>query len=226
MAMRSFRGFAIAAVLALDVSVAAAQSTRRFTDSWFWGVKGGGTFYQVQSDPNGSLAPLAGLDWMITRTNGGLYVSYDYAYFNQAAVLVNDSVGPTAFTPTGREVDLYSMHRVMLLGMLFPMPSYRIQPYAGLGASLNYIGGATARGTYANRTQQDLVMATITEFRASVSPTAMVGLQLRLPFVSAFGQATATQAQQNFFLYTGSRWRTSVEGGLRYNIGSSIDRMR
>lgn len=224
--MRWFRGFAVAAVLALDVGAAAAQSTRHFKDSWFWGMKGGGMFYQVQSDPNGSLAPLAGLDWVITRTNAGLYVSYDYVYFNQASVLVNDSVGPTAFSPAGRQVDLYSMHRLMLLGMLFPMPAYRLQPYFGLGASLNYIGGATARGAYANRTQQDLVLSTITEFRAAASPTAMIGLQWRLPFVSAFGQATATQAQQNFFLYNGSRWRTSVEGGLRYNIGSSIDRMR
>ncbi|HJQ20820.1 MAG TPA: hypothetical protein VJ867_10755 [Gemmatimonadaceae bacterium] len=224
--MRVFRGVAVAALLALDVSVASAQTTRHFKDSWFWGLKGGALFYNVQSDTNAvAIAPSAGIDWMITRTNGGLYVSYDYAYFNQS-VFVNDSVGPTAFTPAGRQVDLHSMHRFMMLGMLFPMPSYRLQPYLGLGAALSYIGGAEAQGAYANRIQQDLVLATISQFRASVTPHAMLGMQWRLPLISVFAQGVATQASQSFFLYTGGRWRTSVEAGARYNIGSSIDLMR
>jgi len=54
----------------------------------------------------------------------------------------------------------------------------------------------------------------------------MAGLQMRLVRFSVFGQATASPANSNFFLYTGSNWRTTVEGGMRYNIGSSIDRMR
>lgn len=182
-------------------------------------------FYNVQSAQGIALAPITGGDWLITRTNGGLYVAYDYAFFNQQ-VLVNDSVGPTAFSVDGRPVDLSGMHRFTMLGMLFPMPSYRLQPYVGLGASLSYIGGAEAQGAYANRLQQDLVLSTIAEFRSSASPMAMLGMQWRLPLISAFAQASATQASSNFFLYTGNRWRTTVEGGVRYNIGSSIDPMR
>lgn len=222
--MRAFRGFAVAALLALDVSAVAAQSTRHFKDSWFWGVKGGGMLYQVQSDA-AALAPTTGIDWLITRTNGGLYVAYDYAFFNQT-VVVNDSVGPTAFSVDGRTVDLKGMHRMTIAGMLFPMPSYRLQPYVGLGASLSYVANAEPRGAYASRLQQDLVLATIQDFRAVASPLFMLGMQWRLPMISAFGQATATQASPNFFLYTGARWRTALEGGIRYNIGSSIDPMR
>lgn len=223
--MRAFRGIAVVALLAIDVGVAAAQSTRHFKDSWFWGVKGGALFYNVQSRQGITMAPMVGGDWLITRTNGGLYVAYDYSFFNES-VLVNDSVGPTAFSVDGRQVNLSGMHRLTMLGMLFPMPTYRLQPYFGLGAALSYIGGAEAQGAYASRLQQDLVLSTIAEFRSSASPVAMLGLQWRLPLLSAFAQASATQASSNFFLYTGNRWRTSVEGGVRYNIGSSIDPMR
>src|SRR3954471_6884419 len=96
---RSIRVLAVITLVALHASAAAAQPTRHFKDSWFWGVKGGAMGFQVASDPTpdnpierfwgGPVAPLVGLDWMITRTNGGLYVSYDHSIF-QEAVFVND----------------------------------------------------------------------------------------------------------------------------------------
>jgi len=223
--MRSFRGVAVAALLALDVSAAAAQSTRHFYDSWFWGLKGGAMFYQVQSVQGTAIAPGVGLDWMITRTHGGLYVAYDQSFLTDQVAL-NDSVGPTAFTPNGRLVDLNGMRRFTMLGMLFPMPSYRFQPYFGLGGQLSYIARAEPQGSFANRVQQDLVLSTITQFRACTTPLVMLGLQWRLPMVSAFVQGTAVPANDNFFLFTGTAWRSTAEAGLRYNIGSSIDRMR
>ena len=43
--MRAIRVLAAAPLVVLDVSAAAAQSTRHFHDSWFWGVKGGVTTF-------------------------------------------------------------------------------------------------------------------------------------------------------------------------------------
>lgn len=221
--MRAIRTLAVAALVALDVSVAAAQSTRHFKDSWFWGVKAGETFYQVQSHPQG-LAPLGGLDWLITRTYGGLYVSYDHSFLTRDSVFVNDSISPLDTVP--RVVNLSGLRRFTLAGMVFPMQSYRLHPYFGLGFSLNYIARATAQGTFRNGTQQSLVLSTIQQFRSNATPVVILGAQYRLPALSVFGQATASPANSNFFLYTGTNWRTTVEGGVRYNIGSSIDRMR
>lgn len=224
--MRAIRTLAVATLVALDVSVASAQPSRHFKDSWFWGVKGGGTFYQVMSDPNGSLAPMGGIDWMITRTNGGLYVAYDQAFFDQI-VLVNDSTGPVDVTPGGRQVAIKDVRRFTMAGVLFPMQTYRLHPYIGFGATLSHIAKATALGTYTNPTrQQPLVEGTIQQFRSVALPIVMIGAQLRLLKFSAFGQATAIPASRNFFLFTGSGWRTSVEGGIRWNVGTSIDPMR
>lgn len=221
--MRAIRTLAVAALVALDVSAAAAQSTRHFKDSWFWGLKAGETFYQVQSHPNG-LAPLGGIDWLITRTNGGLYVSFDHSFLTRDSVFVNDSISPLDTVP--RTVNLSGLRRFTLAGMLFPMQSYRLHPYFGLGVALHHIAKATPRGPYRNGTQQQLVLATVQQFRSAASPVVIMGAQYRLLRFSVFGQATATPANENFFLFTGSNWRTTVEGGLRYNVGSSIDRMR
>jgi hypothetical protein len=222
--MRAIRALAVAALVALDVSAASAQSTRHFKDSWFWGVKGGGMFYQVMSDPDGSLSPLAGVDWLITRTKGGMYVSFDHLFFVDKPVLVNDSISPLDTVP--RTVILSGMRRFTIAGMFFPLQSYRFHPYFGLGATLNHIAKAEPVGTFRNSTQQNVVFGTVQTLRSTATPIVIVGAQLKLLYFSAFGQATASPAHAQFFLFTGNNWRTSFEGGLRYNIGSSIDRMR
>lgn len=222
--MRAIRVLAVAALVVLDVSAAAAQSTRHFHDSWFWGVKGGVMTYQVQSN-TGGMAPMAGADWLITRKHGGLYVAGDYTIFSER-VAVNDSINPIDVTPGGRLTDIDDMFRFTFAGMLFPLENQRFSPYIGMGMTLSSIVGTNAQGTYVNRTQENLVLTTIQNFKTTVQPNFIVGTQLRLPLLSVFGHASITRANNTFFLYTAPSWRMSFEGGVRYNIGSSIDRMR
>jgi hypothetical protein len=221
--MRAIRGLAVAALVALDVGVAAAQSTRHFKDSWFWGVKGGAMLYQVQSDPD-ALSAMGGVDWLITRTKGGLYVSFDHLFFNDAAVFVNDSISPLDTVP--RMVVLNGMRRFTIAGMFFPLQSYRMHPYFGMGATLSHIARAEPVGTFRNATQQNLVLGTIQALRSTATPIVMIGTQVKLTPVSAFVQLTASPAHSQFFLFTGNNWRSSLEVGVRYNAGSSIDRLR
>jgi hypothetical protein len=222
--MRAICGVAVAMLIALDVGSADAQSTRNFKNSWFWGVKAGGTFYQVQSDPDGSLSPLGGIDWLITRTNGGLYASFDHTFFKDQSVFVRDSVGPVDTIP--RRVFLSGMRRFTLAGVFFPYQRKYLQTYFGLGATLSQIAKAEPEGTYRNATQEQVVAGTVRQFRTTAHPIVIAGGQLRLLHVSAFAQATTSPANRQFFLFTGTNWRSTVEAGLRYNVGSSIDPMR
>jgi hypothetical protein len=222
--MRAIRALAVVALVSLDLSTAAAQSTRHFKDSWFWGVKGCAMLYQVQSQTTvPTIAPTAGIDWLITRTNGGLYVSFDESLFNEF-VFVNDSLSPLDVTP--RQVDLKNMHRFTLAGMLFPMQTYRMHPYIGFGFALASIATANPQGTFRNGTQQRLVTSTIQQFKTAGAPVVILGTQLRTLFGSFFVHANATPSNSNFFLYTGPGWRITAEAGVRYNTGSSVDRMR
>jgi hypothetical protein len=63
-------------------------------------------------------------------------------------------------------------------------------------------------------------------FRTAATPVVIVGTQLKIPFTSAFGQLTVSPANSNFFLFTGSGLRATLEAGFRHNVGGSIDRMR
>lgn len=222
--MRAIRALAVAALVALDVSAAAAQSTRHFKDSWFWGAKLGILNYQVQNKPS-SYAPTGGVDWLITRSKGGLYAAFDHAFFSSDTVFVNDSVSPLDTVP--RAVLLSGMRKFSLVGMLFPLESQRVHPYFGLGVSLNSVASVQPQGTFRNAAQQNLVLATVAQFKTVASPTVLLGTQLRLLWISGFAQATVSPTYNNFFLFDpGNAWRTSFEVGLRYNMGSSVERMR
>ena len=167
---------------------------------------------------------MAGADWMITRSSGGLYLSFDHSFMRNDSLFVNDSLSPLDSVP--RIVGLKGLRRFTIAGMLFPMQTYRLHPYLGFGVTLANVVQANPRGTYRNATQQNLVLSTIEAFRSTATPMFMIGAQLRLPLASLFGQVTATPANNNFFLFNGSGFRTTFEAGLRFNAGGSIDRVR
>lgn len=224
--MRTLRGLTIAGLVLANAGITEAQATRGFKDSWFWGAKAGAISYQVQDNgvAKNNIGILGGGDWLITRTNGGLYVSFDYSFVSADSLWVNDSISPLDTVP--RVVELSGMRRFTIAGMLFPVQTYLLHPYVGFGVSLSHIAKAEPMGTYRNATQQNLVFSTIEFFRSAATPVFIFGSQLRLPLAHAFGQVTASPANDNFFLFTGSNWRVTAEAGLRYNFGSSIDRMR
>ena len=81
--MRSIRALTVAAVvMAALPTIAHAQGGRGFKDSWFWGLKGGG-YSLADSGQNYVQAPTVGVEWLITRTHGGLYVSGAQTFFSQ-----------------------------------------------------------------------------------------------------------------------------------------------
>ena len=242
--MRAFRALAVIATLVtVDATAASAQVARGFKDSWFWGLKGGGLMYSSYAEAYPDIAPMAGADWLITRSKGGLYAAFDYAFFN-TTVVVNDSVhpddacGPGATIRTScRNVYVNDMRRFTLAGMLFPLQTRLVQPYIGFGVALNHISDAEADeaayaqdfpdlGPYRNQLQFELVQATIQTYRTSTTPLFMAGTQLRLPLVSAFAHVTASPAHTNFLLSNARPFRLTLEIGARYNAGTSIDRMR
>ena len=93
--MRLLRVVAAAtACAALLTQPLAAQDGRQFKDAWFWGAKTGTLVYSSASTTS-SAAPLFGAEWLITRTNGGLYVSFDQTYLTtQGGFAGRDLLGP------------------------------------------------------------------------------------------------------------------------------------
>jgi hypothetical protein len=211
---------AIAAVVALP-AISSAQAGRQFKNSWFWGVKGGGMSL-ADSGQAYRQAPLAGIDWLITRTHGGLYISGGQSFFNQQTFTLRDRTAP--IDSGFRIVDLKNLRKLDVALMGFPGEHLRFHPYVGIGFAFAQIGSAAARGPFATIDQFNEADAVIQDERVGVSPLLLLGGQYRMRRFSVFGQASASPAQKNFLLYNGRPFNFSYEFGLRYNVGSAIDR--
>lgn len=216
--MRSVRALGVAlALVTLLPAVGSAQEGRPFKDSWFWGAKAGAATYG-QTAGGTSSAPLAGIDWLITRTAGGLYVSFSQGFLTQAAtvdsVTSSDSTGP-------HQISLKNQLRVDLAGVAFPQVSTRVHPYVGLGVTVQRLGADYSIAGMSSSDQQALADS-VTVSRTSVSPLILAGVQVRVPYVSVFAQGSFAPTQKSYYL-SGGAGTFAIEAGVRYNIGSSIE---
>lgn len=220
--MRTIRALtAAAAVAAALPTIAAAQQGRQFKDAWFWGVKAGGL---TLADTNSAYqqAPLAGFDWLITRSRGGLYISGSQAFFTQQTFTLRD---PTSGADSGlRVVDLKNLRKVDFALMAFPGQHVRFHPYAGLGLTLHQVASATPQPPFATTDQLNAAEQDIQNRKVGVSPFLIAGGQWRFAPLSVFVQGTANPVSKDFLLYNGRPWNFTLEAGIRYNVGSSIDR--
>ncbi len=220
--MRTIRALTIASAIAAALpSAAAAQHGRQFKDAWFWGVKGGG-FALADSAQQYKNYPLAGVEWLITRTHAGLYVSGSQAFFTQQAQTFRD---PNSPADSGlRNIDLKNMRKLDFALVAFPGRHDRFHPYAGAGFSVAQVASATPQGPFGNVDQITFAQAVIHDRKVSIAPMFIGGVQARLSWFSVFAQGSAMVAQNDFILYNGRPWNMSYEAGIRYNVGTSIDR--
>lgn len=221
--MKSTRALALALALCAVLPTAGAaqqRSTNSFENSWFWGVKGGSLLYSAPTKANAN-GGMVGLDWLITRRKGGVYVSYDQTFLKSAAI-ISDSVGPA--DTTAHVVDFKNLRRLSMMAVGFPGGSRYLRPYVGIGFSYNAIGTITPRYTASSPDQQALGDAIVKNYQTAFSPIGLLGVQGNWRTLGLFAQTTATPVTKNFFLYAQNKtMRMSFELGLRWNVGSSID---
>jgi len=219
--MRTIRGLAIAiAALALAPQVGSAQLGRRFENAWFWGAKVGGIVYSTATASN-QIAPAGGIEWVITRRRGGLYVSIDQGIMTENVQYLNADMLPDTSIA---DLEMKDIRRYNMAALIFPDLGRWVRPYVGLGASLTQVARITNRNGYNSAEEALSTESLIADYKATLAPLSMVGVQLRLPLASVFAQGTAMATPQRFFLRGGNTFTYSVEAGIRYNIGSSIER--
>jgi hypothetical protein len=213
--MRTVRWMSsVLALVALTPVVSAAQSNRLFENAWFWGAKAG--LMNFSTGNSSTTAPLVGAEWLITRNRAGLYLSAEQAFFNATGYV---------FDGNGQQynVALKDSRRYTAALLAFPVNWGSLRPYAGAGFSLNLIQHATVdQSQFTDPDQQDVVANAVHEERDRVAFILMGGLQAQYRRFSVFGQATYMPARANFFFSGRSTY--ILEAGLRYNVGSSIDK--
>jgi hypothetical protein len=219
--MRSARLLSLV-VLLLVPSIASAQEKNPFTDSWFWGAKGGMAF--LRTSVARTEAPIVGIEWLITRSKFGLYIGLDQAYF--------DALSTVEDAPTRgviRTVEIRDMRRFTTAVYFFPKVWWEsVRPYGGLGYAYNFVVGANSEGAqFANAEARDTVLARIEAAKSRSSILGTVGVQVDWRRFAPFVQGTVMPTRgEGRFLINGVGMSYYVEAGLRYNFGSAIERLK
>lgn len=200
-------------VAALAPSAGSAQSMREFNDSWFWGVKAGVSTFSPTLGSTHSTASY-GAEWLIARTRGGLYVSFDEANLS-ATSAVFDPTADDSFRP----VRVSRLHRIGFAALAFPWQFGRVRPYAGLGLTVNVIGSATPELSASETSLDDAVFQRIDNRRSQAALLGMGGVQVQFHRLAVFGQASVAPSSANFLLNNSALG--FFEAGVRYNFGTA-----
>jgi hypothetical protein len=204
---------ALATAAALAPVTASAQRPRDFDDSWFWGAKAGVSTFSPTLGGTQSTATY-GLDWLITRTRGGLYVSGDESNVSAVSAVLDPSAS-AGF----RSVNVHKLRRVGFAALAFPWTFGRFRPYAGLGLMVSVIGTATPVMAASETTVDDAVLQRIDDRSSQAGILGMAGLQMQFHKLAVFGQASFSPSSSNFLLNNSALG--FYEGGIRYNFGTS-----
>lgn len=214
--MQKLRSVVVGLVGAVVVSASAqAQAVRNFDDSWFWGAKAGINTFSAAGHGNGT-APNIGIDWLITRSKGGLYVSGDQSIFNHDV-----DVGDPAATTGMRTVRVDDMRRLSFAALAFPKHFGGITPYAGVGYMIAVLGNARIRLDSLNAYPSNAFIDNVNNSRSRGAVLGMLGVQVQTRRAAIFAQETMLPANSQFLL---NSVLSFFEFGVRYNFGSSIDR--
>lgn len=207
----------LCAVSALVAGSAAAQRPGRFENSWFWGLKGGVNSLTTTGSGSASV-PTWGLDWLITRSRGGLYVSADQSFFGRSVTAVD------AASPSGtRQVRIRDMRRVSLAGVVFPTQFGPVRPYAGAGAAVSILASALAQPDSIGGAPSQSFRDRTEKERSRASLLVMAGLQWQVKRTAFFVQETVLPSGGDFLVRSAMSF---LEVGVRYNFGSSVESSR
>jgi hypothetical protein len=214
--MQKLRAVAMALATMTVVSASGnAQEMRNFDNSWFWGVKSGINTFSAPGHGNTSTVDL-GIDWLITRTNGGLYVSADQSIFKRDV----DVLDP-ASNNGERTVQVSDMRRITFAALAFPKHFGGITPYAGVGYTIAVLGDARIRVDSTDTFPTNSFVDQVEARRSRGAILGMAGVQIQTKRFAIFAQESMLPSNSNFLF---SSVLSFFEFGIRYNFGSSIDR--
>ena len=205
---------ALGALAAFAPRAAQAQSDRDFENSWFWGVKGGVMQFWT-SDVNHAPGPLVGADFLITRRNVGLNIAIDQAFFDETGSYPEYNFDGDYLGTAGR-ARIQDMRRYSASLFAFPKRYGTLRPYGGVGFALNVIQKTEVLASDPAADDE----SSIEDVRSRAAVLFTAGLQGQFRRVALFGQASIMPAKNRSF-FSGNGNVYFLEGGLRYNIGSS-----
>jgi len=220
--MRMVRTAAAIAGLTLIPSLVLAQgntSSSGMKDSWFWGVNGGAMLFSAGFDEEVKVtAPTVGGEWMITRSQIALRLAVQQAFFDEQSGIFDATVSGAA-----RPVSVKDWRRYSAEMFFMPSGDRVFVPYMGFGLALNVLQNAVPEGSFTSEDALNAAYDLVDEYSSRASLLASLGGQLNFGRTAFFVQASAMPTR-NAFLLSRSQYTIGLEAGLRYNVGSAIEK--
>lgn len=205
---------AVPLLLCLAATTAHAQQEQLFRNSWFWGLHAGSTSIGTPTRSSAQAATI-GAEWMITRTDGGLYVSYDQASFSRMSGVADPSSSNGV-----RPVSIHDLRTISIGGVAFPWHSGHFRPYAGVGYALSLVGSADIQADSLNTPVPSGLSQSVDDARSRSSIFALAGAQWQVNRAAIFAQASFVPSSSQFLV---TKPITTIMAGIRYNFGTSIE---
>lgn len=220
--MRTILGLGRALTLAalLPVAAAAQQAGAPIENSWFWGLGGGRLsfptyFHRID-------APMVSGDWLITRQRVALRIYGAQAYFTDSSTISDPNSSGL------RKVQMTDLRRLGFEGYYLLQNWRWVRPYAGLGLAFNYVKQVDPIGTqYNSAAARDSAIARANDARSAMRATFTGGVMVTWRRFAPYAQYTFMPTKgDNAWLVNGNGSTAFWEAGLRYNFGSSIEKMK
>lgn len=197
----------------------AAQGTADWDvrpNSWYWGIYGGQTSFATSIDR--TTAPMAGVEWMITRSRFALNVFAEQSHFNAVSTVTDFP------TSAPRRVDIQDLLRVGVSAMMF-LPQYKyFHPWFGAGYGFNFIRAATVQSSsFASLAARDSVTARVDGARAQGKLFGELGMMVSYRQWAPFLQYTVMPSKgSSSWLVNGEEFTNIWKLGFRYSFGPAI----
>jgi hypothetical protein len=203
-------------------SLEAQQQLRADSWKWYFGVNGGGSMVQTQTQDY-SMFPSVGAHIMVVGKRGGVMLSFDESFGDQelsAFAFIYQMVNTT-----GDTVDVFASHsagfdrvRKYTAGMMaFPIQA-QLEPYLGVGFGLMHTVGTRIESDIPNLTEAIVADQVLNERNSTGFGTFVGGLQYGAGSpVVVYGQYQITTSPAGGNLLTGPTH--SFQFGLRFRLG-------
>jgi hypothetical protein len=212
--MRIVSRVSLVVALAAITATPALSQQQSWQNRWYWGAQGSILRYKTPTMTNWSNAYGVGAHWFITKRYGGLYVSFEQNFYDDAT-----SVVPNGLSLTG-QTEVQWEHSQRWQAILYAVPlSGAFQLYLGGGFAIHNITDADTLN--ASLLGDQALIVAQDEINRRDSRAFLVfggGLQLKLGRLAVFGDYQFMPASGEFLITSSQH---AFIAGLRFALTSS-----
>ncbi len=213
--MRSITRVMTLSLALLTASSLSAQQLREDSYRWYFGVQGGVTMFESQTQTRTSI-PSAGAHALILAKRAGLQIGVEEAFGSDEASAFGDPGAPNGT----RQVTFDRLRKYSATLMAFPLRQADVEPYLGVGFGILHTVNTQVLGFTTSTDEAVAAQEAARDLGSTGFGSFIGGLQARVsPGVVLFAQYQVTTSPAAGSLLIGPSH--GITGGFRLSLGGA-----